>query len=128
MATILAVYLTGYSWHDNTPAGSAVISNPVIHQEAGGIGTYEDPITLAVGKNDLKSTLPYGRIVYIESLQLYAIVEDYCSGCTSGWIDLWVDGRNKNKDFVDKYMRSITGDTRLFLDPPSDLPVKRLYS
>jgi hypothetical protein len=46
--TTFSAYITGYGWPDNTPA-SADISNPVIHQSAGGSGTYADPITIAVG-------------------------------------------------------------------------------
>ena len=42
-------YLTGYSFWDNTPPGSAAIARPVIHRRAGGSGTYGDPITIAVG-------------------------------------------------------------------------------
>src|SRR5688572_11781310 len=42
-------YLTGYSFFDNTPPASATISHPVLHSLAGGIGTFDDPVTVAVG-------------------------------------------------------------------------------
>ena len=42
-------YITAYTWFDNTPAGSPTISHPVLHKTAGGSGTYEDPVTIAVG-------------------------------------------------------------------------------
>ena len=41
-----SAYLTGYSYWDNTPPGSAAISKPVIHRRAGGTGKYNDPITI----------------------------------------------------------------------------------
>src|SRR5262249_39093747 len=44
--TAFTAYITGYGWPDNTPP-SANISNPVVHQSAGGTGTYADPITIA---------------------------------------------------------------------------------
>ena len=43
------IFLTGYSYWDNTPPGSAAIARPVVHRRAGGTGTYSDPITIAVG-------------------------------------------------------------------------------
>ena len=36
----LTAYATGYDIYDNTPPGSPVTSNPVLHQVAGGTGTY----------------------------------------------------------------------------------------
>ncbi|MDT7631860.1 MAG: hypothetical protein QOI50_3790, partial [Pseudonocardiales bacterium] len=44
----LNIWLTGYSWQDNTPPGSSVVGEPVLHQQAGGTGTFADPITVAV--------------------------------------------------------------------------------
>lgn len=43
------VFVTAYTWYDNTPAGSHEISHPVLHGAASGTGTYEDPVTIAVG-------------------------------------------------------------------------------
>src|SRR6476619_991729 len=42
------VYTTAYDWWDNNPPGSAEISHPVVHRTAGGIGTYGNPLTVAV--------------------------------------------------------------------------------
>src|SRR5262245_24304576 len=44
---IIRANITGYSYFDNTPAGSSLISHPVLHRYAGGSGSYADPITLA---------------------------------------------------------------------------------
>jgi hypothetical protein len=44
----LHIFLTGYSFHDNTPPLSAIVSHPILHKAAGGQGTFRDPITVAV--------------------------------------------------------------------------------
>ena len=46
---VATAFITGYTWWDNSPPGSAQIARPVLHQRAGGNGTYSDPITVAVG-------------------------------------------------------------------------------
>ena len=38
------VFVTAYTWFDNTPPGSTVISHPMLHKAAGGTGTYADPV------------------------------------------------------------------------------------
>lgn len=107
------VYTTGYGYPDNTPKNSAAISNPVLHQSAGGTGTFADPITVAVGHSITGSTdtldYPAGTKFYIPNLRRYFIVEDTCgdgskpqngachnvSSAPSGttvWLDLWVGG------------------------------------
>lgn len=110
----LQAYTTGYGWPDNTPKGSADISNPILHSKAGGTGTYSDPITLAVGHaiNGGKDTLDYaaGTRFYVPNLRKYFIVEDTCGDgnspqngpCHTGyqghiWLDLWVGGNSSNQ-------------------------------
>lgn len=34
------IWLTGYSWQDDTPPNSGTISHPILHKQAGGTGTY----------------------------------------------------------------------------------------
>ena len=80
----MTVFLTGYSYWDNTPPGSAIIGRPVIHEFAGGSGTWADPITLAVGwriyfGRHFEDYEP-GTRFYIPRLRKYAIVEDLCGG------------------------------------------------
>ena len=103
------VYLTGYSFWDNTPPGSAVIARPMIRQRAGGTGTYSDPITVAVGHSLATGRqvldFPAGTRFYFPGLRRYAIVEDVCGdgpspekgGCHVGhngmpWLDIYVGG------------------------------------
>ena len=134
-ATITA-YVTGYSYWDNTPPGSAAISHPVIHSRAGGTGTYDDPVTVAVGHSieGGKQTLdwPRGTRFYIPNLQRYFIVEDTCgdgntpqngpchtgypSG-TSTWLDVYVDGANASSSQSDACMSRITGRSTVVVNP-----------
>lgn len=134
------MYLTGYSYWDNTPPGSAQIARPVIHRKAGGTGTYDDPVTLAVGhaKKNGRSIMDYpaGTRFYIERLRKYAIVEDLCGDgpspqdgpCHSGyqghdWIDIYVDGKDVGKAASDACMYRITGLQNVILNPKPGYPV-----
>ena len=42
------IFVTGYTYWDNSPPGSAQIARPQVHDRAGGVGTWKDPITVAV--------------------------------------------------------------------------------
>ncbi len=136
----LQAYTTGYGWPDNTPKGSATISNPVIHSLAGGSGTYADPITLAVGHtiSGGKDTLDYpaGTKFYIPNLKKYFIVEDTCgdgnspqSGpCHTGyqghvWLDLWVGGNSSNQSQTLSCEDAITDIHTVIENPASTYPV-----
>ncbi|MBC7836277.1 hypothetical protein H7X87_00660 [Acetobacteraceae bacterium] len=118
-------YVTGYSYWDNTPPGSSAISNGVVHDEASGIGTYADPITLAVGHSIIngKDILDYppGTRFYFPYLKKYVMVEDTCGDgdtpqdgpCHSGyeghpWLDLYVDGKDVSRSASTNCMNSIT--------------------
>ena len=69
----MKVYLTGYSYWDNTPRGSAAIALPVVRRQAGGTGTFNDPITIAVGhvKYGNRSVPDYraGTKFYVKNLR-----------------------------------------------------------
>jgi hypothetical protein len=134
-------YITGYSWFDNTPPGSATISHPQIHQTAGGTGTWADPITLAVG-HDLSSgqdvlDYPAGSRFYIPDFKRYFIVEDTCgdgptpengpchvppSGATT-WLDVWIGGESGTRSSTDACMSKLTGIHQVVLDPDASRPV-----
>jgi len=137
---IMNIFLTGYSYWDNTPRGSAQIARPVIHRQAGGTGTYEDPITLAVGhvKRNGRSFMDYpaGTKFYVRNLQRYAIVEDLCGDgpkpqagpCHSGyqghdWLDIYVGGKGIDESWVDRCMNRITGIQPVILNPGPGYPV-----
>ncbi len=136
----MTVYLTGYSYWDNTPPGSAAIAKPVIHRRAGGRGTYNNPITLAVGHslNGRRQTLdfPAGTRFYFPQLRKYAIVEDVCGDgprpqngpCHTGrnglpWVDIYVDGKRAGNRVANSCMNRITGFHKVVLNPGRNLPV-----
>lgn len=111
--------LTGYSYQDNTPAGSADICCPVLHQKAGGTGTFADPLTTAVpGSGGSGMEFPKGTKFYVPSIKRYVIVED--SGATkmsSPHLDIWVDGEGHGKGDSDACMNSFTGKATIVKNP-----------
>lgn len=136
------VYLTGYTFWDNTPPGSAEIARPVLRNKAGGTGTWQSPITIAVGHRieDGRQTLDFaaGTRFYLPRLQKYAIVEDVCGDgatpqngpCHSGykghpWLDIWIGGKSMSAAETDACARRITAVQPIILDPPSNLPVQK---
>jgi hypothetical protein len=116
------IELTGYSFEDNNPPGSPKISCPQIHQEAGGTGTFADPITVAndgAGGSGGTSGFECGKRFYLPSVQRYVIVED--TGNTPGDIphlDMYVD-HDPSKTCMDK----ITAKVIAIPNPPQGLPV-----
>lgn len=128
------VFLTGYSYWDNTPRASAAIARPVVHTEAAGTGTFEDPITLAVGHSIYFDRsfmdFPTGTRFYIPRLRKYAIVEDLCGDgkkpqhgpCHSGWegytwLDIYVDGSKAGNQVANECMAKITGIQPVIVRP-----------
>jgi hypothetical protein len=124
----MQVYLTGYSYWDNDPPGSAEISDPVIHRTAGGTGTYTDPITMAVGYTSAGPDIAPGTRFYIAGLKRYFIVEDTCAACHSGhngltWVDVYVDGAQGSTAASEAAMSALTGVTQVIKDPAPGLAV-----
>lgn len=133
-------YVTGYSYWDNTPPGSTAIARPVVHRRAGGTGTYNDPITIAVGHSLAggRQTLdfPAGTRFYIEGLRKYAIVEDVCgdgpnpqaTGCARGkqgrpWLDLYIGGAKSNARAATACAEAITKFHTIVINPGRAYPV-----
>jgi hypothetical protein len=126
--TPIRAFLTGYSYFDNTPPGSVRISHPAVHTTAGGKGTYDDPVTVAVGHtisggNDLLDW-PAGSRFYVPNLRRYLIVEDTCGDgntpqdgpCHVGypsdastWLDIWIGGEGGSQRGSKRCEDSITG-------------------
>ena len=130
----MTVFLTGYSYWDNTPPGSAIIGRPIIHKTAGGTGTFLDPITLAVGwrihfGRHFEDYKP-GTLFYIPRLRKYAIVEDLCGDgsqpqngpCHTGWkghvwLDIYVDGNSTGAEVANECMERLTGIQVVSINP-----------
>jgi 3D (Asp-Asp-Asp) domain-containing protein len=118
--------VTFYGWPDNDPAGNG-IAYSVIHKNAGGVGTYSDPITFA-SSPDLYAK---GTIIYVPYLQKYTIMEDYCASCINDYksgikhIDIWMNSNgNFNNNVIaceNKYTK--LQNTNIIVNPPNNLTV-----
>jgi len=89
----LTAYTTSYAAGDNDPAGSIITYISGIEGSAGGTGTYQAPITLAVGYVGEKPDIPAGTKFYIPNVRRYFIVADTCAEChqTPKGVQVWVD-------------------------------------
>ncbi|MGO4120686.1 hypothetical protein [Arthrobacter sp. YAF16] len=138
-------YTTAYTWYDNTPVGSATISHPILHSTAGGTGTYNDPITIAVGHSTAtgKDVLdfPAGTRIYLPDVRRYFIVEDSCGDgddpqggpCHQGtnvegtnstiWIDMWIGGQSMSADGADNCASRVTNVRTAVFNPASNYAV-----
>ena len=139
--TGLTAYVTGYTYYDNTPPGSAAISNPILHSQAGGTGTYDDPITVAVGHSTASGQdvldYPAGTRFYMQYLKRYFIVEDTCGDgdypetgpChvhpsnVTAWLDIWVDGQGGSQSSATSCAERITGNQPVIINPERGLTV-----
>ena len=136
----LQAYVTGYSYWDNTPPATVQISHPVKHQHAGGLGTFSNPVTLAVGHRIIAGEdvldIPAGTLFYLPRLRKYAIVEDTCGDgpspqdgpCHTGyqgniWLDIYVDGVSTDKAVSEACMSKITGLQPVVMDPGPHMSV-----
>jgi hypothetical protein len=144
-ATSAVFYVTLYGFQDNSPP-SAIISNPQIHQTAGGTGTFADPVTFAT---DIHEEKP-GTIVYYGFLKKYFIMEDTCTECSKDFntkkgngdnpvpprnghrwrIDMWAGGDKRSLNEPDKSallncedaLTQGNGGT-VIVNPPNNEPV-----
>ncbi|MGO4186761.1 hypothetical protein [Pseudarthrobacter sp. TAF60_1] len=138
------IFITAYTWQDNTPPGSPEISNPVLHAQAGGTGTYEDPVTIAVGHSRATGQdvldLPAGTRIYLPDVRRYFIVEDTCGdgptpengpchtgaqaqGNASLWIDMWIGGSGQSASFVNACTSAVTAVRSGLLNPAPNYAV-----
>lgn len=127
-ATITTGFITGYTIHDNDPAGSKAIAyssaweGRAVHSEAGGIGTYADPITLAALVGDYAP----GTRFYLPHVKRYFVLEDTCADCgqKSEWIDMWIGGElSDSAAATTRCAESLTGYHAFEVHPPAGRPV-----
>jgi hypothetical protein len=123
-ANQVQVAISAFSWQDNDPPNSAQINNPVVHQMAGGQGTYADPIT-AGGSG----SYPPGTRFYLPSLERYVVIED--TGAppppqgTRAALSVWIDGRGAAQAATDACEDQVTGNgvAPAEANPPPGRPV-----
>jgi Putative Ig domain len=131
-------FMTLYGYADNSPPGTD-IAHPCIHEQAGGTGTYQDPITFATDANEL----PWCTVIYVPYMERYFVHEDECSQCDQDWndyhlyrFDMWAGGDSGSLRQPEHraLLRCESTWTRadsltdpdnptVIVDPPSDLPV-----
>ena len=124
------VEITYYGSYDNDPAGSTDIAHPVIHDEAGGTGTYDDPLTFASPAGS--GPYSWGQIIYVPSVQKYFIREDECAtswtapdGCGPvSHVDLYIGNPSDNKSVLACEEALTPGATaEIIVDAPDGLAV-----
>jgi hypothetical protein len=114
----VSAQITGYGWPDNSPPG-AQISSPILHQTAGGDGSYCNPITFATETAN-NTKFPPGTMIYVPPVHRYFIREDTCAGCSGIWFDLWVGGDGSNNSGVLACEGTITSQgVTVTVNPPS---------
>lgn len=119
-------YTTAYDFQDNNPANSAIISHPVIHQTAGGTGTYSDPLTVAVDHFS-NGTLQFaaGTKFYVPNVRAYLIAEDTTGETAPGTIhlDMWAGGETSSQSSAYDCMSHVTGNYLVIENPASNYAV-----
>ena len=123
--TLKSLYVTFYGWPDNSPPGAG-IAYPGLHSQAGGTGSYADPITFAT---DAREFAP-GTILYVPFIEKYVIMEDGCAECSTDWargkwhIDIWMNSNGSYDSQVLACENDWTQSTaQVEIDPPSNRPV-----
>jgi len=114
--------ITFYGFPDNSPPGNG-IAFPVIHDGAGGTGTWSDPITFATDQNEHRP----GTRLYVPFLQKYFIMEDDCVECDNDWegshkrhIDLWTNSdADSDPQAVVNCEDTLTQDNGTYIASPS---------
>lgn len=124
----LSAWITGYTYWDNTPPGSAAIARPVVHDEAGGIGTWADPVTVAVGRSGNNWHYEPGTRLYLSGLMKYAVVEDLCGACGGGrdgrvHLDIYVGGAETSASAARACAMKITAVQDVVVNPGPGYPV-----
>jgi hypothetical protein len=127
-STTQAVYMTMFGWPDNSPPGPDIAyPGPAPrHAQAGGVGTYDDPVTFASSPKEFR----VGSRVYVPWLKKYFVMEDSCASCVSDWrrshrwhVDMWVGGEGGDVASVLACEDRLTANVTLVSNPARGLSV-----
>lgn len=98
VSTTATMEIGFYTSSGDAASGSTKLAYPTMHREAGGTGTYNDPITFAGDRDEFEP----GTILYVPALRKYLIMEDDCPECDRSWehgqrsqIKIWLEGAGK---------------------------------
>jgi hypothetical protein len=122
-----SLFVTFYGAADNDPPGSTEIAHPNDrHQEAGGTGTFADPLSLAADPR----AIPVGTRVYYPPLRKYFVMEDDCAQCITDWrssrrphIDLWTGDFQGSALLACENALTPDGLVAVEVNPPPGRPV-----
>lgn len=126
------VTTTFYGYPDNSPPGAAIAYTQCGRSEAGGTGTYDDPVTFASAEGEFNVC----DVIYAPYLKKYLRFEDECDQCTSDWndgtwhIDVWIGSSTTNGgDNQINCEDDLTPDSQsIILNPASDLEVDCMFT
>ncbi len=136
--TNVKAFMTLYGWADNSPPGPG-IAHPCLHNTAGGVGTYANPVTFATDVSELE----WCQVIYVPYMKRYFIHEDECSECDADWarlhryrFDMWAGGDANSRQAPEKKALRACESTwtradsvidpanpTVIVDPPPGLPV-----
>ncbi|MCL6669251.1 hypothetical protein [Streptomyces panaciradicis] len=126
-ATTYETEVTAFAAGDNDPVGGAIAypGSAPRHSTAGGVGTYDDPITVAA----YAPALPVGTRIYLSYVKKYFIMEDLCGACRDDWnrsgtrrVDIWI-GYYAGTSAELCESRLTLASTSMVVDPDRGLPV-----
>lgn len=101
-STVSGATHTFYGWPDNDPPGNGTAYDCGRNYQAGGIGTYEDPLTFASAPGEFDIC----EIIYDPYTKKYLRMEDKCAQCAIDWesgvwhIDVWTGSSSEGGDKV----------------------------
>lgn len=112
--------ITFYGAADNDPPGSREIAYPsVLHGQAGGSGTFDDPTTFAAQDRRFAP----GTKIYVPDVRRYFILEDSCASCDGAHIDLWTGAATDRGILRCEDSLTRNGSRPYQINPPAGLPV-----
>lgn len=112
--------ITGFGKKDNTPRNSTTISFHCIHQEAGGTGTFSDPLTAATPGHAGSTENQKCTKFYIPGIKRYVVIEDSgASKFSQPHLDVW----SGTTDNVEDCEGKITKTEQIIENPGPDHPV-----
>jgi hypothetical protein len=114
--------ITYYGFADNNPP-SAIISNGTVHTQAGGTGTYADPMT---GASNVGLPGNPGTRFYVTGLKKYVMYEDHeGTNPNENHLDIWIPSDASSGDAVVQCENNqpFNGMQPVIQDPPANEPV-----
>ncbi len=132
----LDAQLSFYGWGDDS--NSTHIAYPrsaspgARHEQAGGTGTWRDPITFAADATEF----PVGTLIWVPSVRKYFVMEDDCQACGNAWrndghrkVELWTGTANAGNVAAEEDCETLLtpqdGSGRIVVAPPPNEPVSK---